>query len=413
MKKVIFFILLILSVNITATVYSMDIFDGKVVYKHTAAKVPSRVSIVMVPTAKSASYTDSDVYGMTGGTFNNEGEHVLEILPRIETPTGEYTLIINADGVKSTVDIKWLTESDKKIYVALNAINDALYQELENVIREHIQLMPEGFTMKEYDSLHIDYRTKVMKALSTYYTFTTLEQFKTEFDGEVSKAKSAQKDAEKRPSSGGGGGGSSSGTVSAVAVPSLQTKTDAPAVTQKQIFNDLDGYEWAVSAIENLCTKGVVSGYGDGNYMPQSRVTRAEFSAMLVRLMGMADSTATVVFDDVKQNDWFYVYVATAKKAGFINGRSETQFSPLDNITRAEAVIMIHNVLNSKGFNFESKEVAGFTDISALDEVICEKISQLSSIGVIYGRDEKTFAPYDNLTRAEAAVIINRIIRYI
>ena len=118
MKKALFFILLILSVNITATAFGMDVFDGKVVYKHTAQKAPSRISVVMVPTAKSTSYTDSDVFGMTGGVFHDEGEHMLEILPRTETPSGEYTLVRNADGVKSTVDLKWLTESDKKIYGA-------------------------------------------------------------------------------------------------------------------------------------------------------------------------------------------------------------------------------------------------------------------------------------------------------
>ena len=413
MKKILFFILLILSVNITATVYGMDIFNGKVVYTHTTQRVPSRISIVMVPTAKSTSYTDSDVFGMTGGIFNDEGEHTLEILPRVETPTGEYTLVINADGVKSTVDIKWITESDKKIYDALNEINDALYQNLEKVIRKHIDLMPEGFTMKAYDSLHIDYRTSVMKALSSKYTFTTLEQFKTEFDNEVSKAKESEEADKKKPSSGGGGGGgSSSGKSNSVALPPLPTTTDTPQVTQKQTFGDLSGYEWATAAIENLSKKGIVSGDGEGNFMPQNKVTRAEFSAMLVRLMGIADNTATVTFDDVRKNDWFYVYVASAKKAGIINGRSETQFSPADNITRAEAVIMIHNVLSLKDCDFNGTETSEFTDVSALDEKTNEKISQTASIGVVQGRDENTFAPYDNLTRAEAAVIINRIVKY-
>ena len=80
-----------------------------------------------------------------------------------------------------------------------NELNDALYQNLEKVIRKHIDLMTEGFTMKAYDSLHIDYRTSVMKALSAKYTFTTLEQFKTEFDNEVSKAKASEEAAKKKP----------------------------------------------------------------------------------------------------------------------------------------------------------------------------------------------------------------------
>lgn len=418
MKKLLFFILLILSLSIATAVYGMDIFDEKVTYTHTAQSVPSRISIVMVPTAKSGSYADSDVFGMTGATFTAEGEHILEILPRTETPTGEYTLIINADGVKSTVDIKWLSQQDKEMYDALDEINGALYQKLEGVIRKHINLMPKDFSMKAYESLHKDYRISVMKELAANYTFTDLDQFKKMFDAEVEKAESAQNDIQDKPSQG-SGGGSSSGKNKSFGMPAVGTTPeagtipDAPQTMPKQTFADTEGYEWASDAIDNLCKKGIVSGDGKGNFMPQNNVTRAEFSAMLVRLMGISDETASVTFDDVHPDDWFYVYVASAKKAGIINGRSETLFSPDDNITRAEAVIMIHNVLKSKGCDFSGAESAEFADISVLDDITREKILQTASLGIIKGRNTNAFAPYDNLTRAEAAVIINRIIKYI
>lgn len=421
MKKTLFFILLILSVNITAAVYGMEIFDEKVTYTHTAHSVPSRVSIVMVPTAKSENYLSSDVFGMTGGTFNDEGEHTLEILPRRETPTGEYTLLVNADGVKSTVNIKWLSPEDKKTYDALEEINSALYQDLEEVIRKHINLMPAGFTMTTYESLHTDYRTSAMKALAANYTYTTLNQFKTAFDSEVAKAKSAQSAAQNKPSQGGGGGGgggggSSSPTKKPYGTPAVHDtpqEPQEPQEPQKPVFDDLGGYEWASDAIDNLCKKGIVSGDGKGKFIPQDNVTRAEFSTMIVRLMGIADDTASVSFDDVQKDDWFYVYVASAKKAGIINGRSETQFSPADNITRAEAVIMIHNVLKSKGCDFSGEESVEFADISGLNDITREKVLQTASLGIIMGRDKNTFAPQENLTRAEAAVIINKIIKYI
>lgn len=416
MKKALFFILLILSVNITAAVYGMEVFDEKVTYTHTAQRVPSRVSIVMVPTAKSESYLASDVFGMTGGTFNTEGAHTLEILPRSGTPTGEYTLIVSADGVKSTVDIKWLSAQDKKIYDALNEINSALYQNLEGVIRKHAGLMPQGFTMANYEALHVDYRTNVMKALAANYTHATLEQFKTAFDSEVSKAKSAQDAALNKPTQsggGGGGGGSSSSANKPYGNPAGHSIPEKPQTIKREAFKDLRGYTWALEAIDNLCQKGIVSGDGNGNFMPQNNVNRAEFSTMIVRLLGISDDAATVTFDDVNKDDWFYVYVASAKKAGIINGRSETQFSPADNITRAEAVIMIHNVLKSKGCDFAGEEKVEFTDISLLNDATREKVFDVASLGIIMGRDKNTFAPQEKLTRAEAAVIINKIIIFI
>lgn len=413
MKKILFFILLILSVSISVNVYGMEVFDEKVTYTHTAQTVPSRISIVMVPIDKSESYLSSDVFAMTGATFNEEGSHILEFFPRKETPTGEYTLLVNADGVKSTVDIKWFSKEDKKIYDALNEINSALYQNLEKVIRKHIDLMPEDFTMETYESLHADYRTKVMKELAANYTYATLDQFKEVFDSEVSSAKSAQDGAQKKPSKGDGGKGGSSSSNKSSGIPATPPMPETSKVPSKQTFNDLKGYEWASDAIDNLCEKGVVAGDGKGNFMPQNNVNRAEFAAMIVRLMGISDNTASVTFDDVQKSDWFYVYVASAKKAGIINGRSETQFSPYDNITRAEAVIMIHNVLRSKGCDFKGEQIVEFADVFGLDDITKEKILQTYSLGIIMGKGKNTFAPYDNLTRAEAAVIINRIIKFI
>lgn len=417
MKKIILGILLLISVNIAAVAHGMETFNEKVIYTHTAERVPSRVSVVMVPQGETSGYSEDDVFGITGDVFTETGKHELAIYPRESTPSGIYTLIIKADDTKSTLDIEWLTERDKNIRDALAEINAALYQNIAEVIRKHADLMPSDFSMSAYDALHVDYQVSAMKALAANYTFTSMEHVKESFNTEVSRAASGQNGNHNRPSygggGGGGGGGSSSGISAPVAPPVNTDDVFDNAVDTKESFSDLSDYDWAKEAIETLSKRGVVSGDGEGRFLPQNQVNRAEFSAMLVRLLEIQDDTAEAAFDDVKQNDWFYVYVASAKKEGIINGRSEVQFSPMDSITRAEAVIMIHNVLSKKSVEFNGEETADFSDIEMLDESVQQKIADTASLGVILGRDGNTFAPQDNLTRAEAAVIINRIIKYV
>ena len=74
---------------------------------------------------------------------------------------------------------------------------------------------------------------------------------------------------------------------------------------------------------------------------------------------------------------------------------------------------MLSTVLKSKGCDFSGEESVEFADISGLNDITREKVLQTASLGIIMGRDKNTFAPQENLTRAEAAVIINKIIKYI
>lgn len=413
MKKTLFILLTLMLFAFSGSVYAKESFTGKVTYSYNALKVPSRISIVMVPSDKKDAYTEADVCGIVGDVFNTRGEKTLEIIPKDGTESGDYSLIVMISGEKSIVELEWLTEEDRLAKDTVDAINEASYQELYDVINNNLDVMPESFTLSDFEKLHKDYQTNVMKRLSVNYTFRNLREFEEAFNEEVNDELTVQKKAQKKPSSGGGGGGGggSSIPVSMPAIP-IKAEPETEDINEEAEFSDLGGFDWAKGAIYALSKKNIVSGTGDGAYEPERRVTRAEFSTMLVKLMDAYDEGAAVAFEDVEKDSWYYPYVASAKSKGYINGRSDSIFAPDDSITRYEAVIMVYNVLKSNGYSFGGGN-GSFNDIDGLSENIRTIISDVCGEGIVVGKAEGLFFPYDSTTRAEAAVIINRLAGYI
>ncbi len=109
---------------------------------------------------------------------------------------------------------------------------------------------------------------------------------------------------------------------------------------------DTVSYEEAVSALNQL---GIITGYEDGTFKPDNNVTRAEFTAMLMRSMGQASigstSAAALPFTDLSDDDtdvsWAYPNINTAYSSGIINGYEDGTFRPNDEVAYEEAVKMI------------------------------------------------------------------------
>ncbi|MBQ8525582.1 MAG: S-layer homology domain-containing protein, partial [Clostridia bacterium] len=220
-------------------------------------------------------------------------------------------------------------------------------------------------------------------------------------------------------SSGGssGGGGSSLGggiksfpTGSAVIVPPVQENTDISLPDNpesKASFEDCEGH-WAEADISYMYSKGYVNGMSDTLFAPDAKVTRAEFAAMTVRLLGLEQAEYAGAFADVKSDDWYAQSVETAYKAGIIQG-SEGYFRPDDSITREEMAVILMRVyrINSQ---YESSAAAEFADSGEISPWAKEAVASAVELGLVNGVGENRFAPADNTTRAQAATVLKRLL---
>jgi hypothetical protein len=103
------------------------------------------------------------------------------------------------------------------------------------------------------------------------------------------------------------------------------------------MFADIQGH-WAAVLIDSLAQEGKVSGDGNNLFRPDYFMTRAEFSALLVRVFNPAPQRPAVVFSDVPANHWAFKAIRQAHQAGYLSGFPNGSFKPEDSITRQDAI---------------------------------------------------------------------------
>ncbi|WP_057315571.1 polysaccharide lyase family 8 super-sandwich domain-containing protein [Paenibacillus sp. Soil766] len=176
-------------------------------------------------------------------------------------------------------------------------------------------------------------------------------------------------------------------------------------------FSDLAGSDWAQSSIEALAAREVLNGVGDNKFMPSHPVTRAEFLTMLMRAAGFSDDQGISNFSDIDQADWYFGSVAAAEKLGIISGREDGSFGADSEISRQDMAVMVFRSLQVLNLNLKTgQQGTTFADATDIAGYAAEAIALMQSGGIIEGSDGK-FMPLAQATRAQAAVIIQRLVK--
>ncbi|MCU5738999.1 S-layer homology domain-containing protein, partial [Bacillus mobilis] len=186
------------------------------------------------------------------------------------------------------------------------------------------------------------------------------------------------------------------------------TTVIAQVINHAYIFDDVPPTYWAYGYIKRLKDLKIVSGKGNGLFGPEDRLTREQFLTMIVLQQGYTMVNDKETFTDVPKGKWSNKYIETALKEGIIEtkdyGRS---FKPEQEIPREEMAIIIAKVLKLKEVDEEIKfgDKSEFTKNPKL-------IAALVNAGIIAGYPDGTFKPKQSLARAEAAVVISKVIDY-
>lgn len=116
-------------------------------------------------------------------------------------------------------------------------------------------------------------------------------------------------------------------------------------------FKDQDKIgTWAKRAVGLAVQAGNVSGYKDGSFRPNAQITRAEMAAMIARAMKLSlDANASTGFaDDADIAEWAKGAVEAIRKRGIVSGRGDNNFVPNGTATRAEAVVTLLRMLEAR-----------------------------------------------------------------
>jgi hypothetical protein len=217
--------------------------------------------------------------------------------------------------------------------------------------------------------------------------------------------------------SGGSGGGSS--TPATPTNPEKDIPPDlnntpyppvAPVVKPVQ-FEDIDK-TFNKEQIVFLAEQGVISGVTETKFEPNRAITRAEFTTLIVKLMGYEPVEYQNTFKDVKADDWFAPYIAVGVAHDLIEGMGAGVFAPNEQITREQASVILANVL--KSMNAEALTSGQqFVDQEKISGWAEEKVNYLSRMKMVIGYEDGSFRPLNALTRAEAAALIYRLMHVV
>ncbi len=213
-------------------------------------------------------------------------------------------------------------------------------------------------------------------------------------------------------SSGGSGGGSfippSSKPSSPSTVGGETVDNDEKVNDYLLVFKDMKGH-WAKDDVEFMANKGFVNGVSEGNFNPDANITRAEFATLVVKTIGLSAAEYENTYYDVVSDDWFAGYVQAAKNEGYVSGYNG-MFRPNDYITREEIAKVIVAAYNQKTNNImEPGGALYFTDIESISAWAYDYIVEATKQGFVNGVSEMRFAPKNNATRAQAAVMLKRL----
>ena len=118
----------------------------------------------------------------------------------------------------------------------------------------------------------------------------------------------------------------------------------------------------ASTAVDMLSSLGVIQGYDDGSFKPNTTVTRAQMAKMIFTIMNGGNDNANAyaslptAFTDLPTAAWAQGYVRYLQNTGIIAGKSATKFAPNDTVTGLEAAKM---VLVAAGYNAQKAGLTG------------------------------------------------------
>ena len=192
-----------------------------------------------------------------------------------------------------------------------------------------------------------------------------------------------------------------------------QTVNRVPVTKPGVSFADIAGHK-NQAAIEDLASRGIINGKSADSFDPDAGMTRAEFSAIVVRALGL-EPKAVSAFDDVPAGKWYAAYVGTAYTCGIVNGVGERRFDPDGPITRQEAAVMVSRAARLCGMDPDlgeqavSSVLSRFTDGGAPAEWARQSLAFCYSSGLMPDMDT-AIEPARAILRCEIAQLLYELL---
>lgn len=188
----------------------------------------------------------------------------------------------------------------------------------------------------------------------------------------------------------------------------IGVKLEASAVVHR--FKDVKPEDWFYKAVDVATQKGLFVGTSSETFSPNQPMTRAMLVTVLHKLEKEPDASP-VKFHDVPEATWFTTSVGWAADNGIISGYDNGVFKPNEKITREQIAVILYRYGTLKGYDMDGEvSLTMYMDQSKISPWALESMRWASQSGIITGRTSSTLSPAGEATRAEVAEILRRFI---
>lgn len=183
-------------------------------------------------------------------------------------------------------------------------------------------------------------------------------------------------------------------------------------------FTDLNNH-WARNDILLLANKYIVEGSTLTTFAPKKAITRGEFAMFIAKGLGLTgDRAAAAKFKDVNTSTSLAAYIGAAATAGIVQGMTDGSFKPNNPVTREEMATMMVRAIGVAGIQVTLQGSAAdtlkkFSDRGKVGTWAQTDVAKAVQAGIINGQTTSTFGGKNNATRAEAAVMVKRLLDYV
>ena len=191
-----------------------------------------------------------------------------------------------------------------------------------------------------------------------------------------------------------------------VTVTATFVETEEPVA---EPFVDVAEGDWFYDAVVYAYQNELMDGVGGNRFAPNSETTRAQLVTILYRLEGEPAVSGDLPFTDVEAGIWYTDAILWAAQNNIVNGVSDTEFAPGDDLTRQQLVTILYRYAEAKGYDVSaSADLSGYPDADQVQDYAQPAMAWAVAENIIQGMEDGTLKPAGNASRAQIATILMR-----
>ncbi len=167
-------------------------------------------------------------------------------------------------------------------------------------------------------------------------------------------------------------------------------------------YTDVDAGAWYADAVSYVTDNGLMGGTSSTAFSPEDAMTRAMLATVLYRAADTPAVTGTDDFTDTADGTWYADAVLWASRQGLVTGYGDGTFGTDDPVSREQIAAILWRYAGSP----QAQDAQDFSDESAISAYAADAVGWARANGIVNGKENNTFDPQGNATRAEVATIL-------